>query len=1027
MAVSQARRSQARKNVVVLFTDLVDFTPMGERLDPEALDRVLDLYFRAAAETVASHGGIIEKFIGDAVMAVFGLPVKHEDDAVRAVHAALRLHSDIARLNAGSLAEYGVELTLRTGIGAGEVAVSTGLDGSPRIVGDAVNTSARLQQAAGPGEIVLGNTAAWMVRGAVDLVPRPPTRVKGKSAPLRAWTVYTAAQGPSPTPVTSAGAELIGRETELDRLCQAVRHVGHSRRGELVLVTGEAGVGKSRLLSEAVAATRQARVIMAGCLPWGGGGALTPVRQLARDAFGDGWIDDLPGLLPEATDASRVAELLGRSLGLRPGTTGAQETAWSLRRLFEEMAVGGQTLVVLCDDFHHAERPLLDLIQDVMAGIAAPVLFIAAARSEFLSSRPSWLADTGSEHIALSPLDDAQSRVLVGALMAASAPTARHVEGHELAGPGLDVVERIVLAAEGNPLFAEQLVAAVLDDPGVRVPPTVQALLEARLDRLSEDERSLLQRAAVVGRNFTIDQVSALAAYEPAVPLEPTISALVHGSMLASSAGTAGSAEAGETGDAAETVTLGFVPGLLHDTAYGTAPKSDRSHWHEAFGRWLIGNGATAPDVVGHHLETAYLLRSAVGGAASPAVAADAARYLFDAAALADNRGDPHSAAATLRRARRILPPGDGRHRHASLLLCDLSVELEDLPGAREALDSADALIGDDPCWPVLKRLQLAILDLQTDPARLAETKALASRPLSGAARRDPEAWFRFHLLNAHVNVIEMRFGAASAALLAALKYAGSRERDVDNILTGLAELALWGPEPVTEGIARCTVLAKRLHGDRARLAPVQGVHAGLAALTGDFAAGRRLGATARSSAEELRLQHVAVALGQMTGLVEAVAGAHRAAEGEYRRSADAFRAGGQLAHAAALDVLAARQLFDQGRPDAAAALDACADLIADADVSGLVAAWSLRALLDAAVGRHDSARSLAARAVALAGTSDDLRGQGNALLDQARVLAVAGHRRDAGRAAGRAAECYGQKGATVLASRARGVEESVR
>jgi class 3 adenylate cyclase len=996
MPVVSATRTQTRKHVVILFTDLVGFTPIGERLDPEALERVLDLYFGVAVESVASHGGIVEKFIGDAVMAVFGLPARHGDDGARAVHAAVRLHREIDRLNAGELAEFGVVLSLRTGIGAGEVAVSARPDGSPRVIGDAVNTSARLQQAARPGEILLGDTVAWMVRGVADLEARPPLTVKGKSATLSTWTVRSlSAARPRPS------APLIGREAELALLGRQFDQVSGTGQGALVLLSGPAGIGKSRLLAEAPAGWGEARVIATLCPAWGGG-PLDPVRQLAEAAFGDGWPDDLPARLAGSPDPDRVAELLLRGLGLRPGPTGERETAWSLRQLLTAVA-GGGPLIVTCDDFHHADEALREVIRLALPGIEAPVLFIAAARPEFPAACRDWLTETSSTHIAVGPLDPDQSRALVSALT--STP------GSEAAAA---VDDRIWLAAEGNPLFAEQLVAAVREDPTIRVPPTVQSLLEAQLDRLADAERSLLQRAAVVGPTFTVDDVSALAGYPPAIPLEPTIGDLVGHSMLSPTAGPAGRS------------ALRFVPGLLHDTAYGSTPKAERSRWHEAFGRWLIGRQPGEPEVIGHHLEAAYQYGVAVGGAAGAAtVAADAATYLFASAELADNRGDLHGAADTLRRGLRLLPPGDPRQRDAALLLADLCGELGELGGAREAVEQAD-VAASDLAWPTVKRLQTAIIDLREDESRLAAVSALAAAPLPAAAAADPEARLRHYLLTAYVAVAEMRLGTASGALMAALEYTGDRERNVDSILIGLAELALWGPEPAGDAIARCELLAARLAGDRARLVTVQGVHACLLALTGQFAAGRELAGVARASAAELQMEYALIALGQMTGLVEALAEDHPAAEAEYRRSADAWRDAGQLAYAASMDVLAARAWYEQGQLTAADdLLRGCADQVSERDVTGQAARWSLRALLDSAAGRHQLAREAALKAVEFSASTDDPRGRGDARCDQARVLLAAGDRAGAARAAGQAADFYQAKGATVLTARASALREA--
>ena len=1008
------RGSQARKNVVVLFTDLVGFTRLGERLDPEALSRLLDCYFRAATDAVAEHGGVIEKFIGDAVMAVFGLPVSHGDDGVRAVHAALQLHGEIARLNTTAIGDYGAALELRTGIGAGEVAVSTAPDGTYRVVGDAVNTSARLQQAADPGQIVLGHTSAWLVRGAVDLEPVAEVMVKGKAEPQRRWMV----RGPVAAP-TAPRTALIGRERERALLDAAFRRVGERRRGGLLVLSGDAGIGKTRLLAEAAADWTDARVLSLRCAAWGSPGPLEPVRSALAELLGADWIGELPRQLPDAADAGLVAEQLGRALGLREGGTSPQETAWSLRRVLEESA-RRQPLVLLCDDFQHAGPALLDLVRDTVPETRAPLLFVAAARPEFNESVPGWADAAGGELVEVGPLDAVDSYRQAVLLCAAARAEAPATGAAAAACNALRAAE-VAAAAEGNPLFAEQFVSALLDDPGLAVPPTVQALLEARFDGLPSAERRLLQRASIVGREFAAEELEALAGFDPAVPLYPGLDGLLRRSAL----GRTGSAAAGPGGGHA----LQFVPGLLHDVAYGSLPKAERSSIHQQFARWLDRCPDSEPEVIGHHLETAYLLGHAAGSATvTPALAAAAAGRLIESARQADARGDVSTGAATLRRAQSLLPAGDPRQRAVGLLLCDLESELGDQAGAERALDAADAAIGADPTWPAVVELQRTLVAVRSDPGRLQRAAELVAATPAPEAARDHDFAFRRHLLTAHLRVSDMRYGDAGAELLAALAHAAENGRDRDRVLTGLAELALWGPEPVPVALARCENLTQRLGGDRGRLLPVQAAHAGLLALSGDVDSARRLAAVAFAGAEELRLTHARVVLRQMAGLIEALAGDHTAAATEYRTAAATFQDLGRRGVAASLDVLAARQLLEQGDAVASGALlGACRGMIDPGDVAAQVCAASLGAQLSSAAGQPEGAVAEAMRATELAERTDDLRGQGDAWLDLARVLRAARRPAEAGAAVRRATERYRAKGAAVLTEQAQRFERVLR
>ena len=464
---------EQRKVVTVLFCDVVGSTALGESVDPEALRALLARYFERMKEAVERHGGTVEKFIGDAVMAVFGVPFVHEDDALRACRAAVEMRD--------TFAEIGVEG--RIGVTTGEVVTGT----EERLAtGDAVNVAARLQQAAEPGEILLGKATLELVDDAVEADALEPLSLKGKAQPMEAYRLEALREVGERPPET----RFVGREQELSSVRKAWDRALAERRCELITIVGEAGVGKSRLVAEALTAV-EARVVSGRCLPYGEGITYWPVV---------GVIKQLDALPPDESAATAIRSLLGES----EAGTSAEEIAWAFRKLLEEVA----PLVCVFDDIHWGEETFLDLLEHVaLLSSGAPLLLVCMARPELVERRPQWPAS-----LRLDPLPATDLEELIP----------------ERVDPELR--ERISRAAGGNPLFVTEMLAMSGEADGeIVVPPTLQALLAARLDQLEPPERAVLERGAVEGEIFHRGAVQALAD-EPQVT--PRLAALVRKELI---------------------------------------------------------------------------------------------------------------------------------------------------------------------------------------------------------------------------------------------------------------------------------------------------------------------------------------------------------------------------------------------------------------------------------------------------------------------------------------------------------------
>ena len=578
---------ERRKVVTVLFCDVVGSTALGEQTDPEALRALLGRYFERMQGIIESHGGAVEKFIGDAVMAVFGVPLVHEDDALRACRAAVEMRD--------ALPELGIQG--RIGVNTGEVVTGT----AERLVtGDAVNVAARFEQAAAPGEVLIGETTHELVQGTVDAEPVEPLVLKGKAEPVPAFRLLAAHAAQE----RRHDSSFVGRERELGLLADAWERAMAEQRCELVTVVGDPGIGKSRLAAEALASI-DARVMRGRCLPYGAGITYWPVVEIVKQ------LDLLP---TDPAAAAAIRSLLGES----DAGTSAEEIGWAFRKLLEEQA----PLVVVFDDIQWGEQTFLDLIEHVaLLSSGASLLLLCMARPELLDSRPTWPVT-----IRLEPLDDADTERLIG------------IEVPE------ELRARIAAAAAGNPLFISEMLAMTQQaGDEVEVPASLKALLAARLDQLDPAERRVLECGSVEGEVFHRGAVQTLAPEEAQVT--PRLAALVRRDLIRSDRPQF----AGEDG-------FRFRHLLIRDTAYDALPKAVRAELHERFAAWVeqYGELVELDEIVGYHLEQTCRYRSELG-VRNDELARVARRRLTVAGRRARRRGDKGAAVNLFQRAMEVL------------------------------------------------------------------------------------------------------------------------------------------------------------------------------------------------------------------------------------------------------------------------------------------------------------------------------------------------------------------------------------
>jgi class 3 adenylate cyclase/tetratricopeptide (TPR) repeat protein len=951
-AAADARAKEQRKTVTVLFCDLTGSTALGETLDPERLRALLARYFERMKTIVERHGGSVEKFIGDAVMAVFGVPLVHEDDALRAVRAAVEMRD--------ALPELGIEG--RIGVMTGEVVTGT----EERLAtGDAVNVAARLEQAAEAGEVLIGQPTLALVRDAVAVEPVEPLELKGKAEPVPAYRLLHVREAPE----RLHEAQFVGRERELALLWETWQRVQAEQRCELVTVAGDAGVGKSRLVAEFLHGL-DATVVRGRCLPYGEGITYWPVVEVLKQL----------AVLPEDEAAAvAIRSLLGET---RAGAS-AEEIAWAFRKTLEQ-AAAERPLVVVFDDIQWGEETFRDLIEHVaLLSSGASVLLLCMARPELTEGHPSWPVT-----LRLEPLVDDE----VEELIAERVPE--------------QLRERIARAAGGNPLFIEEMLAMAGGADGeVVVPPTLQALLAARLDQLEPAERNVLQRAAVEGEIFHRGAVHALSPDETQVT--PYLAALVRKELIRPDKPQL----AGEDG-------FRFRHLLLRDAAYEALPKAVRADLHERYATWLDQHEASLvelDEVLGYHLEQACRYHAELGTPDDGTLAVAARRRLTAGGHRAATRQDYGAAVSLFERAAALLPPSE--------LDLALETELGDalfwMGRGDDALRRADALVeraaaAGDQVGELCGRIRAGVIRMNLEEGATERLVALVEQalPVFQAAGDDLALYIAYSAL-AEVAVTWDAGLEATERAAAHARKAGHRPPGLVGIR---AAGRFFGTTPAPELLAWLDEHEPQAGRDHF----LRAYRAGALAMLGRFDEARAILAETRAELAErgggILLANI---LAGESVWVELWAGDPAAAAEFGAEGCRLYEELGQQRFLSLAGGNMAQAFYALDRLDEADAWAGRAAELSASDDPWKAKRWrQVRAKVLARRGQHAEAERLAREAVAGSDETDSLDAQGDAYADLGEVLLLGGKSDEAAAALEQALERYERKGNVVPAQR---------
>jgi class 3 adenylate cyclase/tetratricopeptide (TPR) repeat protein len=938
--------SAHRKVVTVIFCDVVGSTALGESVDPEALQGLLARYFERMKAIVESHGGSVEKFIGDAVMAVFGVPVAHEDDALRACRAAVEMRD--------ALPELGVEG--RIGVNTGEVLTGTE---ERSATGDAVNVAARLEQAAEPGEVLIGAETLALVGAAAEVGEERLLELKGKSQPVAAYPLVVVHE----VAERAHASRFVGRERELQQVSDAWNRALAGPRCELVTIVGDPGVGKSRLATEALVRI-DARAVRGRCLPYGEGITYWPVVEVLKQ------LDERPSD-PAAADA--IAALLGES----ETRTSAEEIAWAFRKLLEEQA----PLIVCLDDIQWGEETLLDLVEHVaLLSTEASILLVCMARAELSERRPQWPIT-----FRLDPLPDEDANALLPERLPA------------------ELRQRIASAAGGNPLFLTEMAAMAGEtEADLVVPPNLKALLVARLDGLEPPERSVLESGAVEGEIFHRGAVQVLAEREQVTPL---LASLVRKDLIQREKPLLGGQDA-----------FRFRHLLIRDTAYDALPKAARAELHDRFSSWLEQHGGMLvelDEILGYHLERAASFKAELG-TPDPDLAERAANRLAAAGRRALLRGDHDAAASLLERALDLTRP-TGLDVVLELDLA-AALELSDRPRAAEiadaAADRADA--SGDRAGELLARAAAAfhrawfIPDPDVDELERLARSALVLLEEREAHAALVHAW---EILGFGVANFRGRWDDWAYAGREALRHGQSAGQSPGSFDISLAIAS--GTMPAGEALKTMETLLPPVSPPG-----VEMMRAWLLAMLGRFDEAVGLAEDSRRRIFELRGTNW---VDWVPANIAAYRGDHEAAVGYLRPLCALLRDRDERFYLSSAAPDLGRELCALGEYDEAEQwAELARGLGVRQSVLGEARWRQVMALVHASRGEHAQAQLLGRQAVEIIERADGLNYQGDALCDLAEVLEPAGRRDEATTTLEQALERYERKGNVPLAGRVR-------
>jgi class 3 adenylate cyclase len=964
---------ETRRTVTLVFTDVTGSTELGEQLDPEAYRGVMGRYFAVARAAVERHGGRVEKFVGDAVLAVFGLPEVREDDALRAVRAAWELNEAVDELSSRLVAELGVRLQIRTGVNTGAVVTGSARAGGSFATGDAVNTAARLEQAAGPGEVLIGASTHALVRDAVEIEPVEPVHAKGKAEPVPAYRLLSLLDRDRGRR-RHEDAPLVGRERESRALDDALERMLATGRSHLITVIGPAGIGKSRLLAEFLARVGDRAAVASGrCVSYGQGITYWPLVQALRTALSlSGTESDelvthaLEQAMGDAADTDRVIEPLMPLLGRSGAAASSETTFWAVRRLLEELAAA-RPLVLTIDDLHWAEPTLLELIERLRDDVAdLPLLLLCQARPELIEQNPGWGSGAlNALTFVLDPLDTEHISTSLPSLLGGDPPAT--------------LAQIVADWSGGNPLFVEEIVAHLIEsgaltrgDDGwalagdldrLSMPPTVSALLSSRLDHLPATERDLLERLSIIGLEFSPSDAALLCDTDD---LGSLLSSLARRDLLRRVRTSSGEMWA-------------FKHIMVRDAAYESLAKALRADLHRRYAEGLATDdelGLERESFVAHHLAQAARYRRELGarGDEVEELVEAAASALVSASLSAFDRDEDQAAVHLLDEAAALAPRRRSlRSILARRVILDQAMMSFDAFGRAvdqleqeqdESSTAAEAAFLS--CARVAYRLGISD---EIDPDHLVEL----AQELVRAALVEGQGWMAVAAFRWQTTAFIMRGQWVRAAELAEQEIRFGRPADARFAMLTRGAAAFFGPGPLRPAVEFIRQTGDDVGSSLRQQARMQCNDAILLAATRSPEAPAAV-AVARRLIEEMVER---TGRGQDVFLIDAYALLRDldAAIGYAQLANDEFRSTGDLAHASTYILFQTALMLERGD-----ALDDITPLIEEAasytsphDALSVCYLAACRAVVAARTGELEQAREQAETAIRVVDSTDQV------------------------------------------------------
>jgi DNA-binding SARP family transcriptional activator len=994
-AATQPRPRELLKTATVLFAEIAA-VGAGEH-DPDELHEATLRAVHEVRAAVEYHGGSVERLTGEELLAVFGIPTAHEDDALRAGRTALQLRRALEQLSG----KGGLRIEPRTVIATGKVTLGYER-GSLDLTGAVISFARRLAETALPGEILVDNETVQRSESALRTRPAEPRALRGQQRPASELSLLDDVDEPERRP--EQRTPLVGRKLELERLVAALQRATEERRCVIAALFGEPGIGKSRLAEEFAAQSSETTAIFVGhCVSYGDGATYLPLREIVAQAAGERPREQIARLLADDEEGELVAQRVSDLLEGAESETSSGEAFWAVRRFLERLARDRPVALIL-EDLHWAEPTLLDLVEYLGRwSSGSPLLLLCLARPELLDERPAWASEPTT--VVVEPLLETDTLELVASVGRDSLEPEGQALIAELAG--------------GNPLFAEQLVAYARDEGAGRletVPPSLEALLTSRFDRLDSLERTVLQRAAVVGREFWHGAI---------LHLSPSLEVPSVGRSLLELARKGFVEPAQSPFPREDAFRIHHV--LIRDVAYNSIPRELRADLHERVGDWLELQGSGQDELIGYHLEQAYYCRVDGGTPDRRALrlAADAGGRLANAGLRAARSGDTHAASSLLTRASSLLRPDEVTKRD---LLTELGLVLwrgGELERAEKVLESAleTALAEHDRRAELRARLELANFTLFRSPEGGADgllSSAAEAIPVLEQLGDDRALGRTWYVLAFIYGGLHCQYGRSADAAERAIEHFRRSTWPVAPCLQELAASLYYGPTSVPKAAQRCRALLE--DADRGGEANILAFQAGLEGMAGRFDTARDLTARARRTYEELAWPiYLWTNCATVSGDVELLAGDDAEAERILRESCGKLEEWGEQAHLATQAAQLGEALYRQGRYEDVLRWAEVSEACAATDDAGAQFSWrALRAKAFAREGRHEEAERLAREATALADATDALSQHGNVLLALAEVLRLNDRPEESAAAIEEAIRLFGTKGNIAAGDRAR-------